>query len=505
MRLAYFSPLNPLQSGISDYSEELLPALAAQGATVDLFIDRYRPSNPAITQAFRVLPARSFAREARRRPYDMPIYQLGNSPAHAYIYDRLLQTPGIVVLHEYVLHHLRMWMALQRGRGRAYLQTMAATYGDAGRQAAERVLLGQLPEALFDFPLVEETVAAARGIIVHSQYMAEQVRRLRPAVPLAVVPMGVPLPPLLPPAAARARLGLDPDAFILASIGHLNPYKRLNVALRAFKAFAMQHPHSHFLLVGSRSPNYNVDRLIAMLGLGDRVQVIGYAPPAQFADYLAASDVCINLRYPTAGETSAALLRIMGSGKPVLVSRVGAFTELPDAAAAKIDLGGIEEELLLETLLLLARRPDLRAAMGHAARRYVADGHTLAQSAAGYLRFVAEVSGVRYQASGDGGQGSEVRGQEPEAIGAQFIAREPQPPTVGAQFIARGPEPQAVAAQFIARAPLSAQNAQPPPQSAIRNPQSAIAVLAAAAADCGLHADDPALPALLARLDGLLE
>jgi len=52
---------------------------------------------------------------------------------------------------------------------------------------------------------------------------------------------------------------------------------------------------------------------------------------------------------------------------------------------------------------------------------------------------------------------------------------------------------------------LSAQNAQPPPQSAIRNPQSAIAVLAAAAADCGLHADDPALPALLARLDGLLE
>jgi hypothetical protein len=40
MRLAYFSPINPVQSGISDYSEELLPYLADAGADLDLFIDR---------------------------------------------------------------------------------------------------------------------------------------------------------------------------------------------------------------------------------------------------------------------------------------------------------------------------------------------------------------------------------------------------------------------------------------------------------------------------------
>ncbi len=488
MRLAYFSPLNPIQSGISDYSEELLPALAAQGAMLDLYIDRYRPSNPIVTSAFRVLPARSFAREARRQPYTMPIYQMGNSPAHAYIYERLLRTPGVVVLHEYVLHHLRMWMALHRGKGRAYLETMATTYGAAGRQAAERVLLGQLPEALFEFPLVEEAVTAARGIIVHSAYMAEQVRRLRADVPLAVVPMGVPLPPLLPQADARARLGLDPAAFILASIGHLNPYKRLNVALRAFKAFAMQHPRSLFLLVGSRSPNYNVDRLIGMLGLGDRVRVIGYAPPDQFSDYLAASDVCINLRFPTAGETSAALLRIMGGGKPVLVSRVGSFSELPDTAAAKIDIGGIEEELLLETLLLLAHRPDLRAAMGQAARRYIAESHTLAQSAAGYVRFVAELVGDR------------------EAVARLAPSLQPAWLDLLPSAI---PDLSPVAQPA---APLPSARPAPPPQTqpaapshpAPRTPHPALDVLATAAADCGVAADDPTLPSLLARLAGLL-
>src|SRR4051812_49993379 len=126
----------------------------------------------------------------------------------------------------------------------------------------------------------------------------------------------------------------------------------------------MQVPRARYLLVGSASPNYNIGRMIGMLGLDAQVQVVGYAPPAAFADYLAAADVCVNLRYPTAGETSAALLRIMGAGLPVLVSDTGAFAELPAAAVGQVDIGGIEEELLLEYLLLLVRRPAVRRAMG---------------------------------------------------------------------------------------------------------------------------------------------
>jgi glycosyltransferase involved in cell wall biosynthesis len=487
MRLAYFSPLNPVQSGISDYSEELLPFLA-RGATVDLFIDKYKPSNPAIPAQFRVLPARRFDAANRAAPYDSPIYQMGNSPAHAYIYERLLKTPGVLVLHEFVLHHLRMWMALRRGKGRAYLQAMRATYGEAGRQAAERVLLGQHPEALFNFPLVEEALARATGVIVHSRYMAAQVRQVRADVPLAVVNMGVPLPPYVPRDVARARLGLAPDVFILSSMGHLNPYKRLNVALRAFKALVMQYPRALFLLVGSRSPNYNVDRMISMLGLQERVRVIGYAPPAEFADYLAASDVCINLRFPTAGETSAALLRIMGGGKPVLVSAVGSFTELPDAAAAKVDVGGIEEELLLEDLLLLARRPDLRLAMGRAARRYVAEQHTLEGAARGYLTFLADLLG----------QPAPVADLVPPPY-QDDMPTVPDPPLAPPLRPAAPARPAAVAAPAAMPAPSPAPSAPAPPP-----PTTPLATLAAAAAACAVAPDDPLLPALLRRVDGLL-
>lgn len=396
MKLAFFSPLNPIQSGISDYSEELLLALAdakvaSRPVDIDLFIDRgYTPSNPQITRRFDVLHARSFA--ARAEKYDSVVYQMGNSSAHAYIYDALMHYPGVVVMHEFVLHHLRVWMTLNRGRRREYLDIMERRHGSEGREAARRVLLGQFPEALFNYPLSDEVIHKARGIIVHSEHMARLVREARPDVSLSVVPMGVPLPPLIPKEEARARLGIDPDTFLVTSVGHLNPYKRVSATLRAFKALLMEAPNSLYLLIGSRSPNYDPARQITMLGLQGHVRSTGYVSRRDLPYYLAASDACLNLRYPTAGETSASLLRIMGAGVPVLVSRTGAFEELPNDAVGKVDVGDIEEELLLEYLLLLASRPDLRAAMSNAARAYIARCHTLEGEARGYLNFLLQVA-----------------------------------------------------------------------------------------------------------------
>ncbi len=402
MKLAFFSPLNPIQSGISDYSEELLLTLTGarvEGAPVDidLFITRgYKPSNVEIPRRFRMLQERAF--DGVQGQYDAAVYQMGNSPAHAYIYDALLKYPGVVVMHEFVLHHLRVWMTLNGGKRKEYIGIMEGRYGEEGREAARRVLLGQFPEALFNYPLNDEAINSATGVIVHSRYMAGLVRDVRPDVPLSVVPMGVPLPPHISRDEARARLGIAPDLFLVTSVGHLNPYKRVSATLRAFKALLMEVPNSLYLLIGSRSPNYDPDRQIEMLGLTDRVQSTGYVSQQDFPCYLAASDVCLNLRYPTAGETSASLLRIMGAGVPVLVSRTGSFEELPDDAVGKIDVSDIEEELLLEYLLLLAKRADLRAAMSAAARRFVAEHHTLACAAKGYLQFIAGLTSGSAQA-----------------------------------------------------------------------------------------------------------
>ena len=102
MRIAVFSPLNPIRSGISDYTEELLPALSRE-AELDLYIDAdYVPSNHSLSEQFRIktFDAARFEPEA----YDAILYHMGNYyAAHRYVYESLKRFPGIVVLHDYVM------------------------------------------------------------------------------------------------------------------------------------------------------------------------------------------------------------------------------------------------------------------------------------------------------------------------------------------------------------------------------------------------------------------
>lgn len=389
-RIAYCSPVNPVESGISDYSEELLPYLG-QYAEIVVFVERgVLPAHPQLRRHLAVRALDELPALHRKQPFDAIIYHLGNSPAHGTIYELALRLPGVVVLHEWVLHHLKLWHAAERRKDiGVYLREMQQRYGAPGERVARQMSRGQLQDAAFRFPLVEDVIERARGLIGHSRFVIDQALALRPDLRAAVVPMGVPLPPLLPPAAARAQLDLPPDVPIWASFGHINPYKRMESALRAFARFRAEQPQARYVLVGSVSPSYDLAALIRRLGLADAVTVTSYVPRLDFERYVAAADVCLNLRYPTAGETSASLLRLLGAGRPTLVSAIGAFAELPGDVCAQVDLDGSEAELILAYTRLLQRQPAIAAQLGHNARAFVAREHTLAGAAAGYMELLS--------------------------------------------------------------------------------------------------------------------
>src|ERR1041384_7217427 len=83
MRLAWFSPLPPAATGVASYSADLLPLL--EGASLD--IDRYEQAN-----------AHQFVWRNRQSPYDLVVYQLGNSRWHDYMWAYLFHYPGLAVL-----------------------------------------------------------------------------------------------------------------------------------------------------------------------------------------------------------------------------------------------------------------------------------------------------------------------------------------------------------------------------------------------------------------------
>ncbi|MCZ6507635.1 MAG: hypothetical protein O7A04_06260 [Acidobacteria bacterium] len=267
-RIAFLSPLPPATSGIADYSGELVPALARH-CEIDLFTEHAEETDTLLAQSFAVRSLDDFRAADRRRPYSGVVYQIGNGAAHhGAIYRTLLQRPGIVVLHEYMLHHLMRDLALERGGKAAFVEDMRYCYGGTGLAMAGRLLhANDLPE-MWTYPLFERLVDAAQGLIVHSRATRDRVLASRPDTRIVIVPHHLSLHDAAaggPEVRARllSQLGIDVEAFVVASFGHLNPAKRLDVSLRAFARFRQSHPQAVYLLVGEVAHAYSeLDELL---------------------------------------------------------------------------------------------------------------------------------------------------------------------------------------------------------------------------------------------------
>lgn len=404
MRLAYFSPLPPARSGIADYSAELVPALAEQlrasGGDIELFVDEGLRVEEALTSRFTVRGDRAFPALWESGRYDAVLYHVGNNPDfHSRTWKMLQRIPGIVVLHEYMLHHLVRGMTLAKGDLEGYVEEMRYAYGKTGEALARRSVGTGIPLDVWSYPLFERVVDASLGLIVHNEHTGDRVRASRPGTRIVNVPHHLSLRELdsmsvTSPEQARAALGIPPDAFVVASFGFVTPAKRIDVALRAFARLKREVPRAVYLLVGEVSPHYDFASLLTP-ALAGGVTVVGHTELDRFLLYMLAADVTVNLRYPSAGETSGTLIRLLGLGKPVIVSNTGAFSEIPDDCCARIDLDDTEEELLAAVLLRLATDEPLRRRMGENARAHIAARHTLEGSARGYAELVREIVAAR--------------------------------------------------------------------------------------------------------------
>jgi glycosyltransferase involved in cell wall biosynthesis len=150
-----------------------------------------------------------------------------------------------------------------------------------------------------------------------------------------------------------------------------------------------KYPEAVLILVGEDM--MNLDRMIRDLGLTQSVIQTGYVSHSQAQQYLDISDFCINLRYPTAGETSRSVLQIMASQKPVIISDVGWFAELPDDACLKVDVNEYEEETLLQYMLALSSNPELKKTIGKNAQDYVKKEHEPNKVSHDYYSFMKNI------------------------------------------------------------------------------------------------------------------
>jgi 2-polyprenyl-3-methyl-5-hydroxy-6-metoxy-1,4-benzoquinol methylase/glycosyltransferase involved in cell wall biosynthesis len=389
MRLAYFSPLTPQRSGISDYSEELLPHLA-RGAEITLFVDGFAPASRELVARF---PVRDFAREPSAlrslAEFDAAVYHLGNDHRyHAGILEAMLAHPGVAVFHDFALQDFFLGLARARNDLRVYLEEVAACHGEAARrEAAEALARGGAPSILaspVEFPLNRRAARAAEGIVVHSEWSRARFREVAPGVPVAHIQM-----PVRPIVAKRHDERSDGEVRI-ASFGLITPGKGIEHALRALSALKDSH-RFRYTLVGEPNPFFDVRELVRRYHMDDRVEITGHVTLAEFERRIAETDIALNIRERTVGETSASLCRIMAAGVCAVAADVGWYSELPGDCVVKIPLGPHTDALLAAYLERLIEDANLRRRIGENARRHALAAHAPERAAADYLAFINQV------------------------------------------------------------------------------------------------------------------
>jgi glycosyltransferase involved in cell wall biosynthesis/SAM-dependent methyltransferase len=389
----------PSKSGIADYSEALVDELR-QRAQITVFSGAGQAFDPAA--------------------FDIALYHVGNNPWHDFAYETALRHPGVVVMHEANLHHLVAHVTITRDEDwDAYLAECELNGGAAALAVARRVRSLEIGPDYEGLAMTRRLLDSARGLIVHSHFVAGQMREQGFEGPIAVIPHGAWIPQA-DRFGTRSLLGIDESTPLIGAFGYLKPYKRIAESLRALRRLVRLDPRVRMILVGEPHPEYRIDQVIRTLRLEEHVRVLGFVPIEKFVDYMAACDIVLNLRNPTVGETSGSLQRALGLGRAVIVSDIGAFAELPDDICLKVSTGQEEEDLIFEYLNLLVSRPDLARTMGNRAKRWAETECSWSAVAGHYIGFLSEFAEGRTPAR-DWQPPAERLSMEPAAEPVHFV------------------------------------------------------------------------------------
>ena len=382
-RLAFVSPLPPERTGISDYASELIPALA-EHYDIDVVVGRPGVTDERVLGIARVRDATWLRMNAA--DLDRVVYQVGNSPFHSYMLPLLRQVPGTVVLHDFFLSGLVSWLELEGGAGPVWSEALYEEHG----YAAVLARLHNSEAAKRDYPVCLSVLAQAKGVIFHSQYARQLVRRFySPAFSAhsAVIPL-LRKPAESPDrAAARLELGIAPDAFVICTFGFLAETKHSRRLLEVCQGSTLAaDAHCELMFVGENDGGEYGRQMREAVQRGEmngRVRITGFVPADVYRRYLAAADVAVQLRTQSRGETSAAALDCMNYGLPLIVNANGSMAELEKSAVWMLPDEFTDAELR-QALETLWKAPDRRLALGTRASACVRERNVPAACAQQY-------------------------------------------------------------------------------------------------------------------------
>jgi D-inositol-3-phosphate glycosyltransferase len=398
------------------YVREISRELAARGVAVDIFTRRQRDHTADVVD---------LAPGARVVHLDAgPCRTIDKYEVLDHLPELLcsLQRFRMLTGSRYDLVHAHYWLSMRPGllfSERwdvplvAQFHTLAGSKNRVARDDAER-------EQQVRLDIERRAIAEADRVIALSQTDARQMQVLYGArrSNIEIIPGGVDLRLFSPGprAAARANLGLDPDAAILLFVGRIQRLKGIELLLRASaelqQAGRLQRPLQVLIIGGEpagaakRTPEQRevarLRALAAKLGIQELVQFRGAVPQERLPLFYRAADATV---MPSTYESFGLVaVESMACGTPVVASRVGGLRSLIDDGRTGYLIPWRHPRLYAEKLALILEDERHGSQLGaQAARAMQAFGWgAAADRLLEQYRMLLEARGERREALGAG-------------------------------------------------------------------------------------------------------
>lgn len=239
-----------------------------------------------------------------------------------------------------VLHHFLAPYLISQGGIEHYIQTLAKWYGHNVSSRVKELTythginLWEKEEVVL-LPLYEELLQYADSCIVHSHFIKKKINKIFPDMPVKVL--------WLFPFGEEFQEPIKNDNYFdIGIFGGVQQNRKIDIVLKVVEKLLKEKFPIRLHIVGSIdvSQKYLQERYNEY----EEIRFYGRVDEEEFKQKLKMMDICINLRFPTMGETSGVVIRALEYGIPTIVSNIGWYKELPDFIT-KIDVQETQNEL----------------------------------------------------------------------------------------------------------------------------------------------------------------
>jgi glycosyltransferase involved in cell wall biosynthesis len=229
-------------------------------------------------------------------------------------------------------------------------------------------------------------------IVTVARYLADGFRRLGfanashiwNAVDLAA------FAPRPPDPALRRELAIGPDEIVVSYVATAKAIKRPHDLIDSAALALRQAPRLVYLMVGDGPLRAELEAACRQKGLWDRFRFVGWVDYARVPDYLNLSDLVV---LPSEAEGLARVyVETQACGRVLLASDIPAAREVIEPGVSGLLFARGDCQALAAQTLRVAADPDLRQAIGRAARQRAETYHGLAGAVSAYeclLRLIA--------------------------------------------------------------------------------------------------------------------